>query len=506
MHASDLWITGAHLRLSRQRQLQAPAHDPAAELLKQPELRAALSQFRADFFGAKKINRSEDRAAGHWALRVAGLASPPATLPGEFAPNGQDLMPKMSAEHQRTRLLAESIRAGDYKTSSGQPCTDIIHLGIGGSDTGPHLLIEALGPITPGPALRAHFVPNIDAHALASCLARLDPARTLIVLASKSFGTLETLANAEICQAWMASAGIAQPKENFIAVTAYPDRAIAWGIAAKRTLWFDESIGGRYSIWGPVSLTARAVLGNAAVDDFLKGGAAMDAHFAQTKDEENLPILLALTDIHNLHQRGIASLMVSAYDSRLHLLLPYLNQLWMESLGKSVSQAGQPLQKSAAPILWGDVGTNAQHSFFQLLHQAAIPVAIDLIGVQIPDHHFAESHRALLANLIAQAQTLAVGKRDADPQKSCPGGQPVNLLMLERCNGEGLGALIALWEYRVMCLAAIQHINPFDQWGVALGKSIAQAATAALSNMPGADAKSESLDVISQAIIESLKR
>jgi glucose-6-phosphate isomerase len=178
----------------------------------------------------------------------------------------------------------------------------------------------------------------------------------------------------------------------------------------------------------------------------------------------------------------------------------------MESLGKSVSQTGAPLQKSAAPILWGDVGTNAQHSFFQLLHQAAIPVAIDLIGVQIPDHQFAGSHRALLANLIAQAQALAVGRPDADPQKSCPGGHPVNLLMLERCNGEGLGALIALWEYRVMCLAAIQHINPFDQWGVALGKSIAQAATTALSSVPDAAAKPESLDAISQAIIESLKR
>jgi glucose-6-phosphate isomerase len=505
MHASDLWVQGAHLRLSRQRQWQSPAHDPAAELLKQPEIRTALAQFRADFFGAKKINRSESRAAGHWALRAAGLASPPPHLPGQFAPNGQDLMPKMSAEHQRTRFLAESIRAGDYKTSSGQPYTDIIHLGIGGSDTGPHLLIQALGPITPGPALQAHFMPNIDAHALARCLARLDPARTLIVVASKSFGTLETLTNAEICQAWMASAGIAQPKENFIAVTAYPDKAIAWGITAERIFWFDESIGGRYSVWGPVSITARAVLGNATVDDFLKGGAAMDAHFAQAKNEENLPILLALTDAHNLHRRGIPSLMVSAYDSRLHLLLPYLNQLWMESLGKSVSQTGVPLQKSAVPILWGDVGTNAQHSFFQLLHQAAIPVAIDLIGVRTPDHPFAESHRALLANLIAQAQALAIGRPDADPQKSCPGGHPVNLLMLERCNGEGLGALIALWEYRVMCLAAIQHINPFDQWGVALGKSIAQAATAALESTTAA-AGSEPLDAVSQAIIESLKR
>ncbi len=505
MRASNLWVKGAHLRLSRQRQWQVPAPDPVDELLKQPELRASLSQFRADFFGAKKINRSEGRAAGHWALRVAGLTSRPAMLPGLFAPNGQDLMPKMSAEHQRTRVLAESIRTGDYKTSSGQSCTDIIHLGIGGSDSGPHLLIEALGPIITKTALRAHFVPNIDGHALASCLARLDPARTLIVLASKSFSTLETLTNAEICQTWMASAGIAQPRENFIAVTAYPERAIAWGIAAEKILWFDESVGGRYSIWGPVSITARAVLGNIAVDDFLKGGVAMDTHFAQAKDEENLPILLALTDAHNLHQRRIASLMVSAYDSRLHLLLPYLNQLWMESLGKSVNQTGQPLQAPAAPILWGDVGTNAQHSFFQLLHQAAIPVAIDLIGVQHPDHQFTESHRALLANLIAQAQALAIGRPDADPQKSCPGGHPVNLLMLERCNGEGLGALIALWEYRVMCLAAIQHINPFDQWGVALGKSIAQAATAALNSAPAA-AQSESLDAISQAIIESLKR
>jgi glucose-6-phosphate isomerase len=505
MHASDPWIKGAHLKLNRQRQWQSPALDPATGLLKQPEIYAALSQFRADFFGAKKINRSEDRAAGHWALRTSGLEGPSSALPSQFSPNGQDLIPRMSAEHQRTRLLADSIRTGAYKTTSGLSCTDIIHLGIGGSDTGPHLLIEALGPISGGLTLRAHFVPNIDGHALASCIARLDPTRTLIVLASKSFGTLETLTNAEVCRAWMASAGIAQPKENFIAVTAYPDKAVAWGIGADRILWFDESIGGRYSIWGPVSITARTVLGNPMIDDFLKGGVAMDTHFAQAKNEENLPILLALTDAHNLHRRGIPSLMVSAYDSRLHLLLPYLNQLWMESLGKGVDQAGKPLQAPAAPILWGDVGTNAQHSFFQLLHQAAIPVAIDLIGVQYPDHPFSENHRSLLANLIAQAQALAVGRPDPDPQKSCPGGHPVNLLMLERCDGENLGALVALWEYRVMCLAAIQHINPFDQWGVALGKSIAQAATAALGETP-APSQSETLDAISQAIIDSLKR
>ena len=504
MRASDLWISGPQLLLSRARQWRPPEPDPAIQLLDRPGVLSAINHFRRSFFAAQQVNQSEHRAAGHWALRLAAFPRTSDQLPSTFAPNGIDLLPKMAAEHQRCRETAHQIRSGQSKTASGLACTDIIHIGIGGSDTGPHLLIEALSPLTPSAAPRPHFLPNLDAHVLARRLATLDPSRTLVVIVSKSFSTLETMANAQHCLKWMKAHGIKNASDNFFAVTATPEKAMHWGIEKQRIFYFDESIGGRYSLWGPVSLTARVALGNPAVDDVLKGGAEMDQHFLSAAPAENLPMLLAASDLHNLHHRGIATLMVSAYDSRLQLLLPYLKQLWMESLGKGVDQSGQPLRQPACPILWGDVGTNAQHAFFQLLHQGHTRVAIELIGVIHPDHSYTDEHRALIANLIAQAQALSLGQQHLRPEKICPGGHPVNLLMLNRCNGAGLGSLIALWEYRVMCLAAMQNINPYDQWGVELGKSIADTALKALSDNDSPAATAD-LDAISLATIASLR-
>jgi len=474
-------------------------------LLASEQVAESIRALRTACFAGKKINQSERRAAGHWALRLAGVENPAVMLPTRFAPNGDDLIPSMRLTHEQTRRIANQIRDGELRTSSNRACTDIVHLGIGGSDTGPHLLIKALRPIKQHAGIRAHFLPNLDAHALVHCLSGLDPTQTLIIVVSKSFTTLETLTNATQCLSWMRQAGIRDPQKNFIAVTAQPERAAHWGISAAQTLWFDESIGGRFSLWGPVSVTARIVLGNAVVDDVLKGGVEMDCHFLDTPLEENLPALLAATDFHNLHTRSIPTLMVSAYDSRLDLLLPYLKQLWMESLGKSVDNDGNRLDHPACPILWGDVGTNAQHAFFQLLHQGVSRVGVDLIGILTPDHELISSHHAVLANLIAQAQALSIGARDEDPQKTCPGGHPINILILDRLDGRSLGSLIALWEHRVLCLAALSNVNPFDQWGVELGKRIAHTATQALDSTQIGIA-AELLDATSLDIIKTLKQ
>lgn len=504
MYKSDLWLQGPRLNLSRARQWHSPNPDMGLAMLRSAPAVHAITALRKSCFAGEKVNQSENRAAGHWALRLSGIRNSHMELPAAFAPNGKDLMPQMRLVHQRSREIADQIRTGQWRTSSGQACADIVHLGIGGSDTGPHLLINALSPIQAPPPIRAHFLPNLDAHALVRCLATLDPTRTLVIVVSKSFGTLETLANAEHCLSWMKRAGIVAPQENFLAVTAQPEKAMQWGIAAAHTLWFDESIGGRFSLWGPVSLTARIALGNTVIDEVLAGGVEMDCHFLGTPMEQNLPALLAATDFHNLRSRSIPTLMVSAYDSRLDLLLPYLKQLWMESLGKRVDPAGNPLDGPSCPILWGDVGTNAQHAFFQLLHQGGSPVAVDLIGVLKPDHDAIPSHHAVLANLIAQAQALSIGHWDADPQKTCPGGHPVNLFMLDRLDGRGLGSLIALWEHRVLCLAALAHVNPFDQWGVELGKRIARTAAEALDSTQAGE-PSGPLDSTSLAIIAALR-
>lgn len=505
MSNSTLWLHGPRLLLSRARQWRAPDSDMGSAMLQSTSATNAITQLRDACFAGQRVNASEHRAVGHWALRLSGIHNTSQGLPGSFAPDGKDLMPQMRLVHQRSREIADQIRAAQWKTSSGRSCTDMVHLGIGGSDTGPHLLIKALQPIQSAPQIRTHFLPNLDAHALMRCLASLDPARTLVTVVSKSFSTLETLMNAEQCLAWMKRAGIASPKENFLAVTAQPEKAQQWGISPAQILWFDESIGGRFSLWGPVSLTARIALGNAAVDQVLAGGVEMDAHFVRTPLSRNLPALLAATDFCNLHQRSIPTLMVSAYDSRLDLLLPYLKQLWMESLGKRVDPAGNPISGPACPILWGDVGTNAQHAFFQLLHQGGTPVAVDLIGVLKPDHDVIGSHQAVLANLIAQAQALSIGQQDPDPQKSCAGGHPVNLLMLDRLDGQSLGSLIALWEHRVLCLAALSNVNPFDQWGVELGKRIAHTAAEALTCAPTGRSTGV-LDATSLAIIDTLRR
>ncbi len=463
-----------------------------------------IEAFRARMLRAEKINSSENRAAGHWALRAAGSESAPAHL-SCFAPNGEDLFPKMRAVHEQTRTLANHVRKGVLKPETGKPFESVLHIGIGGSDIGPKLMVEALKQQTGNEALGIEFLSNLDYHAVQHTLSKLNPHQTLLVIASKSFTTKETVANSKHVLQWMRNAGIARPEDQCIAVTERTDRAAEWKIPQSQILWLDESIGGRFSIWGPVSITARIILGNEAVDTFIAGGLDMDTHFIEEPASQNLAAILAATDLHNLRERKLPTLMVSAYDSRLEMLVPYLKQLWMESLGKHVDAAGAPTKDLSCPILWGDVGTNAQHAFFQLLHQGGQGVAIELA------HEALKSHHALLANLVAQAQALSTGSDNADPSKACFGGHPVNVVMLDRCDARSLGALISLWEHRVECMAALTGINPFDQWGVELGKTIASAALEAFNqteHSPGfaMPTSSEMLDEKSLALIRHIRR
>lgn len=518
MPDSNAWLFGPQVALHRARQsLGSAEHDQILQTLdvSQPSGQRILT-LRDQVFSGQKINTSENRAVGHWALRLVVAGRHPGVstegLAQHFAPDQEDLLPRFSAQDQRVAAFVEDLRSGKVRSAKGLGYTTIVHLGIGGSDLGPHLLIDALAGNRQNHPIQAKFLSNLDYHAVQHCLAELDPNTTLVAMVSKSFTTQETLHNSQHLYQWMKDAGIANPLEQFVAITNRTDLALRWGITEDQTFWFDQSIGGRYSLWGPVSLTARAVLGNAVVDEVLAGGLEMDQHFLNTPLLKNLPAVLAATDFYNLRHRKIPTLMVSAYDSRLSLLVPYLKQLWMESLGKHTDQQGRPIKGPACPILWGDIGTNAQHAFFQLLHQGGQGVAVDLIGTVHPEHDAVESHQALLANLIAQAQALSLGYESSDPNKSCWGGHPVHLFMLDRLNARSLGAFLCMWEHRVICLAALTGVNPFDQWGVELGKAIAGSAIAAMREdstkhlAPNSQPIAHQIDAVSQSIIDWIKQ
>ncbi len=503
MFSSWLEAPGLSLHRGRQSLSEAEHEEILAPLSTESKTAIAIASLRASVFSGERVNRSEDRAAGHWALRAAGL-NRSATHNKPLLPTADSLITGMIASQDKAKVIAASIRSGNFQSSSGRPFRHIVHLGIGGSDLGPQLLLTALGDETVDRPYQAVFLSNLDYHGTDHLLAPLDPTTTCVIIASKSFQTHETMANAAHLLQWMRNAQVTAPEANFIGVTAVRERALRWGIQERNLLTFDESIGGRYSLWGPVSLVARIILGNDLVDRFLQGGVLMDQHFLETALPQNLPAVLAATDFYNLRRRQIPTLMLSAYDSRLSLLVPYLKQLWMESLGKHLDQNGQPIDGPACPILWGDIGTNAQHAFFQLLHQGAQGVAVELIGVVKPSHDQEARHRALLANLIAQAQALSIGKTQSDPTKNCWGGHPVNLTMIDALTPESLGSLLALWEHRVLCLAAMTGINPFDQWGVELGKSIAMDAEQALKG--SFDLASDQLDGVSRELIDWIQK
>lgn len=446
------------------------------------EANQRLSTFIHKMFSGEVVNSTEKRPAGHWVLRAA--CNPQAyPSPVSLVVNGRDELALTRQVQSDMEVFVDQVRSGHYTTPDGERYDSVLHLGIGGSDLGPRLLNDVFSKLDLdcGPALNIRFVANVDFHEMKAALASLNPRTTLVVIASKSFSTRETLHNAQHIFKWLDAAGPAYREKALVAATCKPGKAADLGIAPERVFEFSETVGGRYSLWGPVSIGVRMVHGNLVFNELLEGAALMDGHLLQSKASQCIPTLLAMSDLFNLEQ-GISSLMLSPYDSRLSQLVPYLQQLWMESLGKGVNNNGELLYQPACPILWGDVGTNGQHAFFQMLHQSRIASSVELMAIVQPDHHEIHSHQVLLSHALAQSEAFSVGRLNSPGElldsatnyKACPGNRPVQMLFMDSLTPYSLGALLAMWEHRTAALAAMQNINPFDQWGVELGKGIAE--------------------------------
>ncbi len=455
-----LQITAGPLRadFSRHR-LDARGLELLCELAEQAGVQTRFARMlRGDV-----VNPTENRAALHTALRGPG----PVTL------DGRDLRAEIDAGLLEQARIASEIRHGEWKLSTGQTVRSVINLGIGGSDLGPALALEALAAQADGPVCRC--VSDLDPRALADALAGCDPASTLFIVCSKTFGTLETLANAARARDWLRGAGLpeAQLHRHFIAVTAAPDRAAAWGVPAGQCLAFGEWIGGRYSIWSAVSLIVQIACGPQVLLSLHRGASGIDAHFAEATPAANLPLLMGLLGAWNRTFLGAQAQAVLPYAWPLRQLPAYLQQLEMESLGKRVDLDGQTVSWETGGVVFGASGSHAQHAFMQLLHQGTALLPADIVLFD----ETAAVEPALNANGLAQAHVLETGGQvDAAPgtHGSLPGGQPTTLIRAAALDAETLGALLACYEHKVFTQACVWHINPFDQWGVELGKQVAR--------------------------------
>ncbi len=452
---------------------------------------AGVESHRDAMFRGDIINLSERRAVLHVALRGA----PGAT--GDAAPWGTDIQNMVQHELDRVCIFADRVRQGDVKSSTGRVFTDVVSIGIGGSDLGPRMATEALAPsCINGP--RVHFISNPDAWGVYATLRDLNPATTLLIVASKTFTTQETMTNAATARRWLEDGGISDAAQSahLVAITASPERSRAVGYPDDHTFTFWDWVGGRYSVWSALGLPLAIAIGSAAFREFLAGGRAMDAHFRSAPLERNLPVLLALSGIWNRNFLGCPTQLLSCYPSRLVRFTPFVQQMDMESNGKRTRQDGQPCETATGPILWGGLGIDGQHAYFQLLHQGTHRVPVEFIGVESDDTPLplaAEHHRVVNLNLCAQAQALAEGRDAADTlkalraegldetqaralatQRSFEGNVPNSIIWLDRLDPHRLGALIALYEHKVFTQAAIWGINAYDQWGVELGKTVAK--------------------------------
>ncbi|WP_333708527.1 glucose-6-phosphate isomerase [Tepidimonas ignava] len=434
------------------------------------------------------INATEGRAVLHVALRGSQIDAPPW---------GTAIRDAVRHELQRFLGIAERVRTGAWQGHDGQPITDVVNLGIGGSDLGPRMAVHALGPTSAGP-VRVHFFSNPDAWALWEVLRPLQPRRTLFIIQSKTFTTHETLLLAASARRWLADGGVGERDQgpHWVAVTAHPQRAQAWGVAARQVLRIWDWVGGRYSLWSAIGLPLAISIGRAAFEQLLAGAHAMDDHFLHAPLEHNLPLALALLGVWNRNFLGCPTHLLALYDARLAEFARFIQQMDMESNGKSVHVDGQPVTVETGPIVWGGLGNDAQHAYFQLLHQGTHRVPVDFIGVRETDAPLptAPVHQQLLhTNLLAQAEALARG-RDAEataaalraeglsddevqrlvPHRTFRGNVPSNILWLPRLDPFHLGALVAAYEHKVFCQAVLWGINAYDQWGVELGKTMAR--------------------------------
>jgi len=492
------------------------------DLAKQPwsldDLDAALALARAcsaepareALFAGEIVNASEDRPALHMALRARPDAA--------FSAAGQPVSGEVDATRAKMCAFAADVRSGARRGATGQPFSAIVHIGIGGSDLGPRLVWDALKPLAPQIDLR--FAANVDPAEIAQALTGLRPAETLVVVVSKSFTTQETLTNAEAARAWL-RAGLGEGADaHLVAVSAAPGKAQAFGVPADQVFAFWDWVGGRYSLWSAVGLSCAVALGFEVFERLLAGAAAMDEHFRTAPLRANAPVLLALAHVFNRDGLGRPVRAVVPYAQRLRLFPDFLQQLEMESNGKRVDARGRPVAHPTAAAVFGDAGTNGQHAFFQLLHQGTDVIPVDIVAVRQATDGDPAAQAKLLANAIAQAEALMVGRPQAEvraeleakglpaaevaalaPQRTFPGDRPSSFLLLDRLDPERLGALIALYEHKVFIEGVLWGINSFDQWGVELGKTLA---ARILPELEGGPAGSH--DPSTGALIAKLKR
>lgn len=441
---------------------------------------------RDAMFAGERINATEDRAVLHTALR--NRSGDPVMVDGE------DVMGGVNAVLAAMADFCHGIRAGTIKGATGKPITDVVNIGIGGSDLGPAMAVGALTPYHDGP--RCHFVSNIDAADMADTLARLDPETTLFIVASKTFTTIETMTNAATARDWLVGElGEDAVGTHFCAVSTALDKVGAFGIASDRIFGFWDWVGGRYSLWGAIGLPIMMAIGPERFGRFLDGGHAMDRHFQSAPLSQNLPVMLGLIGYWHRAICGYPSRAVIPYDQRLARLPAYLQQLDMESNGKGVTMAGLPVDGVSGPIVWGEPGTNGQHAFFQLLHQGTDIVPVEfMVAANGHEPDLTHHHRLLLANCLAQSEALMKGRtyeeafgqllqkgmdeaaaKTLAPHKTFSGNRPSLTLVYERLDPFTLGRIIALYEHRVFVEAQLYGINAFDQWGVELGKELATA-------------------------------
>lgn len=470
---------------------------------------AGVGDKRAQMFSGGKINETEGRAVLHTALR--NLDGGPVLVDGE------DVMLDVLATLERMEKFAATVRDGSFKGQGGK-ITDVVNIGIGGSDLGPAMGVLALAPYHDGP--RCHFVSNVDPADISQVLQGCNPETTLVIVASKTFTTIETMTNARTAMAWMGES-VAEPGAQFAALSTAEDKTAAFGIAAERVFGFEDWVGGRYSMWGPIGLSLMIAIGPDAFRAFLRGGQAMDVHFRSADWHENMPALLALVGIWHNQICGHATRAVLPYDNNLSRLAAYLQQLEMESNGKGVSMDGADLDGSSGPVVWGEPGTNGQHAFYQLIHQGTRVIPCEfLVAARGHDDALHHQHQLLVANCLAQSEALMKG-RDLDEARSkvadkfegaelerqarhrvFTGNRPSVTVTYPQLTPFVLGQIIALYEHRVFVEGVVLGINSYDQWGVELGKELATALQPIVEGAESADGK----DGSTAALVDFLKR
>lgn len=439
--------------------------------------------YRDAMFAGERINNTEHRAVMHWLLRTP--ASDP-SMPS------QSLHKHMQSVHDEVQHTLHRMLAYAEQVRLDETITDVVHIGIGGSDLGPQMAVLALQAYVM-PGKRFHFVSNVDGHELAAVLKQVKPHNTLFVVASKTFTTIETMRNARSAKDWFEANGGRDVARHFAALTTNVSEAKAFGIDSLFGFW--DWVGGRYSIWSAIGLPLAIAIGAQGFRDFLAGAHAMDEHFRTTPLSRNLPVRLGLLDVWYRNFHGFGSRSIAPYHSSLKRYAPYLQQLEMESNGKSVDADGTALTYGTSPVLWGEPGTNAQHAYFQMLHQGSDVVPVEFVAVKKPAHDLPGHHTLLLANVLAQAQALMLGHAEDGGHKHFAGNRPSTFLLLDELSPASLGALLALQEHRVFVSGAVWGINSFDQWGVELGKVLAKDVQARLKNQntDGLDASTAGL-------------